>query len=330
MIPGKVVGISHNGERKFQISGLRNEDQPMELETAFDIGSVTKIVSTTSIIMKMVYEEVLNLDTRVCEILPQWSSEEKSKITITDLLEHQSGLNEWKPLYINHATKEAALGDIAESPLKYPIGTGRHYSDLGFITLGQIIEVAKKRPIDAIFQSEIAEPLKLTQTRYVSPANLSNVAATSLGDRIEKEMVDTQKPYPVDVSSAEFAGWRDHRLAGEINDGNAFHIFNSVSGHAGLFSTVGDLLTFGEHLLAGQGFFHPENVQLFTSARRDPMQGLGFRNWRAGKYIGHTGFPGVAIAIDLHEKSVIALMTNRISVDGTPTPTDQLLSEYFS
>lgn len=186
MIPGKVVGISTQGERSFEIVGLRNEQEPMERETSFDLGSVTKIVATTSIIIKMVGAKEIKLDTRVSEILPEWSRNDKREITITDLLEHQSGLNEWKPLYISHTSRESAFTDIAESPLKYLPRSGRHYSDLGFITLGRIIETIKKSSLDSIFNEEIARPLNLMNTQFASPKNRENVAFSSLGDRIEK------------------------------------------------------------------------------------------------------------------------------------------------
>ncbi|MEY4970792.1 MAG: hypothetical protein RLZZ277_1023, partial [Actinomycetota bacterium] len=89
MIPGKVVGISTQGERAFEIVGLRNDQEPMERETSFDLGSVTKIVATTSILMKMVDAKEIKLNTRISEILPEWSRNDKREVTIADLLEHQ-------------------------------------------------------------------------------------------------------------------------------------------------------------------------------------------------------------------------------------------------
>ncbi len=330
MIPGKVVGISIQGERSFEIVGLRNEHQPMERDTSFDLGSVTKILATTSIIMKMLSAKEIRLDTKVSEILPEWSRSDKRETSIADLLEHQSGLNEWKPLYISHTSRESAFTDIAENPLKYLPRSGRHYSDLGFITLGRVIENVKKSTLDLIFNEEIARPLNLTKTQFASPKNRENVAVTSLGDRIEKEMVETQKPYPVNVLSSDFSRWRTHRLEGEVNDGNAFHLFSGISGHAGLFSTVDDLLTYGEALLGANDFFDTAVVNEFITPQRDAMQGYGFRNWNSGKYVGHTGFPGIALAIDFKASRVVALMANRLVVEGTPTPTDQLLGEYLA
>lgn len=329
MIPGKVVGISVRGHRTYEIHGLRNESDPMKRDTSFDVGSVTKIISTTSILMKMASNKRINLQSKVAEFLPSWRNLDKSDVTIEDLLTHHSGLNEWKPIYINHDTRDNAHEDIAVANLKYPRGSARHYSDLGFMTLGRIIEVIAGESLDLVFAREIAQPLSLTQTQYASPKDKLNVAATSWGDRIEREMVDTGVPYPVSVTSGQFSRWRDYRLVGEVNDGNAFHLFNGISGHAGLFATVDDFLTYGEALMKSKDFFDPALVDLFTQPGRDAMQGMGFRNWKSGQYVGHTGFPGVALAIDLKAERVVALMTNRLVVDGALTPTDQLLSEYL-
>lgn len=329
MTPGKVVGFSLRGERTYQISGLRNESEPMLQTTSFDIGSVTKIISTTAILMRMVEQKEIDLNQKVSTILENWSHGDKSAITIADLLEHQSGLNEWKPFYAEFQSKMDAYKDIATQPLKYVRRSGRHYSDLNFITLGEIIEKVRSRDLQSIFTEEISSPLGLKGTAYGSPVDSENVAATSLGDRIEKEMIESQNPYPVSVLSTDFKRWRNHRLNGEVNDGNAFHLFHGVSGHAGLFSTVDDLLTFGEELLARDSLFSSDVVGLFISPKRDSMQGYGFRNWKLGKYVGHTGFPGVALAIDFESAKVIAMMTNRLIVDGPLTPTDELLFEFL-
>ena len=76
------------------------------------------------------------------------------------------------------------------------------------------------------------------------------VVATSPGDGYERRMVDTGSPYPVTVDSRDFDGWRTRTLVGEANDGNCWHAFGGVAGHAGLFTTVPDLLRFGRALLA--------------------------------------------------------------------------------
>lgn len=330
MIPGKVVATYSNGDINIECQGFRNTDEPMLVDTNFDMGSVTKIMCTTSIFMLLVQSGKLSLRDTVSTYLPEWSSKEKERITIKDLLEHQSGLNEWVPLYLKFSHKEEAHQYIASSPLKYAVGEGRHYSDLGFMTLGLIVETIYKKPLDEIFLDEIANPLGLISTQFKKPVALNNVAISSLGDRFEREMVMSGKPYPVDIEIPTHYQWRESYLSGEVNDGNSFKVFNGISGHAGLFSTVTDMITYSRALMTESTFFDPEVIHAFTSPGRDPIQGLGFRNWKNGRYIGHTGFPGIAIAIDIENERATALATNRLVSEGTPAPTDEILKEYLS
>lgn len=329
MIPGEVVGIFKDQVLAIESHGLRDEIQPMNSETSFDMGSVTKILSTTAILMRWMGEKKVNINSQVADYLPAWNSNSKSKITLQDLLQHRSGLNEWAPFYLKFSKIDDVHQYIAESDLKYPIGDGRHYSDLGFITLGKVIETIAGERIDHVFKSEIAEPLQLTNTQYASPVDGENVAATSLGDRFEKKMVETGIPYSIAFDIPSEYKWREHRLTGEVNDGNCFKTFNSVSGHAGLFSTVSDMVKFGRTLFESNSVFSPEVINAFLTPSADEMQMSGFRSWHKGQYVGHTGFPGVALAVDRNNKRVIALATNRLATDGELVPTDDLLEKYL-
>lgn len=330
MNPGKVVGISRNGSSSFTVSGNRNHVSEMTVETSFDAASITKIISTTAVIMRLRDQMRVSLEDKVAEYLPLWASNEKSSITIKDLLTHRSGLNEWVPLYLRYHDADSAHEYIGQSPLKYPVGQSRHYSDLGFMTLGKIIEVIVKEPLDDVFAEMIAAPLQLNSTQYSKPASPENVAISSLGDRFERQMVLTQSPYPIDLEIPADISWREHWLSGEVNDGNAFKTLNSVSGHAGLFTTVSDMVTFGQSLLSPNTFFSEEVLSEFLAPSPDSIQLSGFRTWRDGNYFGHTGFTGMALAINPRRNEVVALGTNRLVADGLPTPTDELLEEYFS
>ena len=77
MIPGKVVGISRNGEATFTATGKRNEDCEMNVETSFDAASITKIIATTAILMRLRDENQVMLDDKVAAYLPLWASKEK-------------------------------------------------------------------------------------------------------------------------------------------------------------------------------------------------------------------------------------------------------------
>lgn len=316
MTLGKITASSVAGVCTIECLGLRNETLPVNDLTACDLGSITKIVSTTSIMMKLVEAQSLALDDEVSRYLPEWSTYPRRGVTVADLLEHQAGLNQWRPLYISQKNPAAARIAIAEEGYRH--SEGRHYSDLGFITLGNIILEILKTSLDKAFKELVGTPLALASTQFAHPSDASNVFAASYGDRAELEMVKNQSPYSTVESAEEFTGWREHILEGEVNDGNSFHLYGGISGHAGLFSTATDLLMYGEAILAslkGDGYFNRSILNSFLTVGRDPIQGLGFRTWEHdGKveYWGHTGFPGTVIGINPKAEAVTVLLTNRL------------------
>jgi CubicO group peptidase (beta-lactamase class C family) len=334
MTPGKIFASSIDGIRRVECEGLRNLEQPVNEQTACDLGSVTKIVATTSIAMKLVEGKTIALDDLVERYLPEWANYKRSGVTIGDLLEHQSGLREWQPLYISQANGEDARQIIASNGYAYD--SGRHYSDLGFITLGNVITEVLGTDLDSAFKEWVSNPLGLQSTQYGAPVDRSDLFASSYGDRAEMEMIRTQVPYKTAETLEEFTQWRTHILEGEVNDGNAFHLYKGVSGHAGLFSTADDLLRFGEELLSslqGEGYFDRKVLETFLTPGRDPMQGLGFRNWIEEdeiEYWGHTGFPGVTLAVSPHQKSVLVLLSNRLLTQETPEKTEDIFADFRS
>ncbi len=330
MTLGKIVASSIDGLRTIEPEGLRNEELPVTAVTACDLGSVTKIVATTSILMKLIEKQVISLDDEVANFLPEWKSYPKN-VTLRDLLEHQSGLTEWRPLYIAQESTDSAREVIASQGYKY--SSGRHYSDLGFITLGNVIGQVLATDLESAFKEWICTPLGLTSTQFAKPVNTSDVFASSYGDHAEIEMIRSQVPYPTSEKLEDFSQWRNEIVQGEVNDGNSFHLYKGVSGHAGLFSTAADLLQFGEEILGslkGEGYFDQKVLSTFLTVGRDPMQGLGFRNWILNgevEYWGHTGFPGVTLSLSPHQKSVVVLLTNRLLTREAPEKTEDMFMQ---
>lgn len=330
MTLGKIIASSIDGVRTIEREGLRDEVLPVTDETACDLGSVTKIVATTSILMKMIEKQIVSLDDNVSRFLPEWDSYPKV-VTLKDLLEHQSGLTEWRPLYISQTSADSARRVIATESYRH--STGRHYSDLGFITLGNVIEQALATDLESAFTEWISAPLKLTSTQFAKPADSTNVFASSYGDRAEIEMIRSQIPYPTTEKIEDFTRWRSEIVHGEVNDGNSFHLYMGVSGHAGLFSTAADLLTYGEEVLTslnGDGYFDQHVLSTFLTVGRDPMQGIGFRNWVHDdriEYWGHTGFPGVTLGLSPHRHGVVVLLTNRLLTREAPEKTEDIFTD---
>lgn len=299
---------------------LPGRTEPYAIDTRSDAGSVTKIIATTAACLRLVDDGRLDLDDHVETIIGRTLP---AGTTIADLLEHQAGLWEWQPLYLRAADHDHALELISSLPARYPRRSGRHYSDLGFMMLGAVVERITGSSLERACQDLVFDPFGLTSTSFVRPVPGAGVAASSTGDRIEQTMIMTGVPYSVDGSVTDFTGWRAHVLIGEINDGNSFHAFGSVAGHAGVFTTATDLLRFGRVLLdslAGSGPVSAATTERFFTTGDDPGQALGFRSWStvAGPALGHTGFPGVGFAVLPDRDAVTVLITNRLHVERTP------------
>lgn len=300
---------------------------PPELMTIghlFDLASLTKVVGTTTGIMLLVDQKKISLEDAVGKYIPAFQAPDKICITIRHLLTHTSGLADWYPLYYFASTRQEVYQLISRLPLKYPVGEGRHYSDLGFTILGQIIETVSRQPLEVFFQECIGGPLGLSHTLY-KPQEINKswpYAATSWGNPYEKRMVyDSTLGFKVpglDVES--WQGWRNYVLAGEVNDGNAWYAGQGVSGAAGLFSTITDLQLFMDFILRPdkKNFISSALVRQFLTADKY-KNGLGWMMDPANSFMknappgtfGHTGFTGTSlVAIPSADLSMI-LLTNR-------------------
>lgn len=331
---GVVIGTSIAGNHEISASGYRRSldlQTPlvMRQDTNFDLASLTKIIATVSSLMALIKAGSLGIDDNASKFLPAWKTSEKDGITIRHLLQHRAGLWEWKPLYITVSDPDAAHDLIATTPLRYGVDETRHYSDLGFITLGKVITtLTGKNLVDSVNEL-VLNKLQLHSTQFTEPREKDNVAATSRGDRFEKTMVESKIPYPVTENPGEFKDWRTQILSGEVNDGNSFHLFGGAASHAGLFSNTQDLLVYAESLLTSQGF------RTFIEDGVDTDFHLGFRSWIdthgscTTRFYGHTGFTGVIFAVSPKHNSVITVLTNRLHTDGEVTTTEEIFMPYL-
>lgn len=296
-----VVAVGHR--QLFDDGGLLPDPPPMTPWTAHDLGSVTKAIGTTTMLMALVSAGRLALDDEL-ELL----------------LRHRAGLWEWWPTYAETA---APLDVVRGLPRRYPVDAGRHYSDLGFMLLGSLVCETTGQDLPAAFETLVAEPFGLPETRYGGPVRASDVAAGQLGDEIERRMIGTGEPYPVRVEPDAFTGWRTGVVVGEPGDGNAFHSFAGAAGHAGLFSTPADLLRWGRGVLAstaGAGPLDPAVVERFWAPGPDEGQRLGFRSRAVGgcSAFEHPGFPGAGVALLPAHRATVVLLTNRLHRQGPP------------
>jgi CubicO group peptidase (beta-lactamase class C family) len=327
--PGGVLGVSSPAGRTVVSTGHRQvfgdagpleHPVPMTAGTAHDLGSLTKLVATTTALLTRLDRGALSLDAPLAELLPAAHTSPLGAVTCRELLLHRAGLWEWWPLYVDARSAGEAIDLVLRLAPRYERDSGRHYSDLGFMLLGAV--VADDRPLADVVHDLVLRPLGLDRTSYAAPYG-DDFACGAPGDDVERGMLATGEPYPVPIATSAYDRWRVRVRAGEVDDGNAFHAFGGVAGHAGLFSTAGDLLTWGEALLVslrGEGPWRSTTVSAFFAAGPDEGQRLGFRSWQTTsgdcttEVLGHPGFPGVVAGVLPDHDTCVVLLTNRLHV----------------
>lgn len=301
---GGILGLRTPNGSEIVASGwarLPSADDPgvpMRPDHMLDLASVTKLAATTAITMRLVASDDLRLGDPVRRHLPAFRGDGKDGVTIEQLLTHTAGLRPWWPLYVEAGgSRSEAIQLVEQLPLAYEPGAGWIYSDLGMILLGAVIEQTTTLRLDEAYGQLVATPLGLS-ARY-GPVAPDRAATSADSDAYEYAMLATDEPHPVGIPPARFSGWRDHHLQGEVNDGNTAHALDGVAGHAGLFATVEDLLTYGTALC--EGTFVPREVvdRFATPHPEHPEQALGAFLGRAGEvsYLQHPGFTGTFLAI---------------------------------
>lgn len=338
-IPGAVVQVKQAGtilHSKAYGYALKYDEQlqvvddPQNMTVAhmFDLASLTKVCGTTFGIMVLVDRGKIKPDTPIYTILPEFSEGAKRKITIRHLLTHTAGLYKWRPTYYHADNAKDRYEYIVNLPLKWPVGQGRHYSDLGFMLLGDIIQKVSGLPLDEFLQKNLFKPLGLEHTTF-NPLEkgFTNIAATSHGNPFEKHMVYGEDfGYKTNVDPESWDGWRHYTLQGEVSDGNAWYANGGVAGHAGLFSNVSDIQVLVDLLLHKGNFngepFISEGV-IDTFLTKDKFgNGLG---WAMNQdfisaegappgTFGHTGFTGTSIVVVPKYNLSIIILTNREQV----------------
>jgi serine-type D-Ala-D-Ala carboxypeptidase len=294
-------------------------------DTVYDLASLTKPLMTGLLCARRIEQGELSLDDRVAKYLPEFARADKREITVGQLLTHTSGLPAWRPLYIEAEDRAGVLRAIAEQPLEHAPGTRVLYSDLGFITLGQLIERLAGAPLFEVARREIFLPLKLKRTFFNPDEALrTETAACELGNRFEREMCQG-------LQVRDWANWREHILWGEVHDGNA-HFLGGAAGHAGLFSTARETLRIAEQFVPRStellapgtcALFRTNMTEGLEEARSVAWQLAATRDSTAGTALpldsfGHLGFTGTSCWIDpVHERTFI-LLTNRTHARALP------------
>jgi CubicO group peptidase (beta-lactamase class C family) len=307
--PGAQVLIWENGKTLLNKSyGHFNYDDTslkVTKNTLYDLASLTKVIATTTAAMICYDRKLFSLDDAVIKYIPEFGVNGKEKITLLNLLLHNSGLPAWKKFYETDSNSEEVINDIYSSSLEYETGTKTVYSDLGIITLGKIIEKVTGKSLDVFCKKEIFKPLKMSSTFFNPPDSIKEFCA------------------PTEIDNY----WRKRLLQGEVHDETAA-MLNGVAGHAGLFSNATDIaklisVLINKGQLNGKQFIKESTVKLFTKRYSDEStRALGWdtrseSGSSSGDYFsdnsyGHTGFTGTSVWVDPQRNLFVILLTNRV------------------
>jgi SSS family transporter len=385
-LPGAVVLINHDGRTVFEQAYGDREIEPaverMTEDTVFDMASLTKCLATATAVMQLYEAHKLQFDDPVAKYLPEFAANGKQAVTIRELLTHYSGLpedislkDEWG---LAAPDKAEGIRRAMNAALESTPGTHFKYSDINFITLGALVEKISGQTLDVYAQEHIFGPLGMTHTRYLPFAKACGLkdvygSATALHAAL---------PTAEGVESAEAScsgdGWDprawipriaptaydnegtaatnpnfDRLLRGTVHDPTTRRM-GGVAGHAGVFSTAGDVALFAQALLdrlAGRPSKFPleqSTLKLMTqpeqpstavtgatvfTADGKPTVGVAARGfgWDVNSAFsrprgevfpigsfGHTGFTGTSLWMDPGSDTFVVILANAIHPRGAP------------
>ncbi|HYL73303.1 MAG TPA: exo-beta-N-acetylmuramidase NamZ domain-containing protein [Bryobacteraceae bacterium] len=310
LTPGAVLIVGHDGHivyrKAYGQRALIPQREPMTLDTIFDAASLTKVVATTSAVMKLFEQGKIRLNDPVTTYLPEFQGGH-SDITIRNLMTHFSGLRpdlDLKPAWSGYDT--GIHRALIDKPARPP-GVRFVYSDINFILMGEIVRRLSGQSLADFTHANIFEPLGMHETMFQPPATLRpRIAPTEIDP-------DTGQP-----------------LRAVVHDPTSRYM-GGIAGHAGLFTTADDLAKFAQMMLDlgtanGTRLFSAATIKKFTTpqtpANQPILRGLGwdidspFSSNRGdlfpiGSY-GHTGFTGTSLWIDPFSRTYVILLTNYI------------------
>ena len=332
--PSAVYCVAERGRVRFCDAIGHAVREPRELpatsETIYDLASLTKPLVTGLLSARLVERGEVELDAPVASYLAEFERSAHRAVTVRHLLTHTSGLPAWRPLRaLTGDRRERVLETIAALPPEHEPGTKVLYSDLGFITLGLLLERLSGATLAELARREIFVPLELGRTFFRPAASFqTETAACELaGNSYEREMCRAG----ADAAAADSVAWRDGLIWGEVHDGNAFFL-GGEAGHAGLFSTARETFRIAEQFLAARTtLLKPATCELFRTNMTEGLNEARSFAWQlastpdsaAGPALppdsfGHLGFTGTSCWIDPSRERIYVLLTNRTHTRTLP------------
>ncbi|MGH3881392.1 MAG: serine hydrolase domain-containing protein [Actinophytocola sp.] len=281
------------------------EQVPMRTDTIFDMASVSKLFTSIAV-MQLAESGEVDVDAPVATYLPEFGVNGKESVTVAQLLTHTSGLVAWLPLWSAYPDVPSRIKAVMDVAPHNPPGSTYEYSDLNLITLGVLVERITGETLDKVVAERITGPLRMVDTGYNPPASkLDRIAATEYAANPPRGMI-----------------------RGSVHDENAWSL-GGVAGHAGVFSTAGDMAVLAQTILNGGTYrghriLRPSTVRELLENHNEGFpghdHGYGFelnQQWYMGglsgpRTAGHTGFTGTDVVIDPASRSFAILLTNRV------------------
>jgi CubicO group peptidase (beta-lactamase class C family) len=333
LVPAAAVAVgTRDGPLRrayYGFAQLTPRRRPLSVDALFDLASLTKIVCTATLALRLVEQGAIFLGQRISSALPAFGAAGKEDVTVRHLLTHTAGIDSGlrevhavrarmlSPDGAQHtdelrASRLPVLEIACAQPLQRPIGSSFYYTDSGYFALGAFLAAAAGAPLEALVQREVFEPLGMRDTHFLLTQDQRGRAAAT-----------------------EVVPGRGGALVGEAHDEMAA-LAGGIAGHAGLFSTCADLEAFcrvwlSQGTLDSRRFLSPGTVQLATTDQTHATttregipahRGLGWSvipnpRWHGGsscapRSYGHTGFTGTSLLIDPDAGIYVVLLTNRV------------------
>lgn len=342
MYPGAQIIVARKGKIIYQKNfGYHTYDKKLEVRdnTIYDLASLTKILATLPLVMELVDEDELSLDTKLSEMLPEYKNTDKASITLKQMLSHYARFKAWIPfyrhtlnadktavsskyysktqhgkfnvkvaenLYIRHDYVDSIYKTIRESELNSRLRY--KYSDLPYYILKKYLEQKFEAPLETLVQDHYYKSIGANYTTFLP---------------LEKFSKNEIPPTEIDLV------FRNQKVQGYVNDQGAA-MLGGVSGHAGLFSNANDVAKIMQMYLwkgfyGGKRFFEPEIFDLFNTCyycQNDVRRGVGFDKPQLETVgptcgcvsmtsFGHSGFTGTFAWADPEEEIVYVFLSNR-------------------
>lgn len=316
-LPGAVIGLWYNGQWELRETyGQRSvgPDEPMAVDTIFDMASITKPVATATSAMLLVQDGRLNLAAPVKEYLPDFTGQGRDEVRVWHLMTHSGGLIPDNALADYQLGQDEAWRRLMKMDIKSAPGTKFVYSDVGFQLLGKVVEAISGESLGDFSQKRVFAPLGMVSSGYTPASELrSRIAPTETRD--------------------------GKMLRGEVHDPRAA-LLGGVAGHAGLFSTLDDIALYAQMMLRngrlpnGATYLRPEIVWSMTRPYRIEVRpdfgpisrtrGWDLRSpysYNGGRMLspnsfGHGGFTGTVLWIDPDKNLFYVFLSNRLHPDG--------------